>query len=151
MEMFESVGAALDFAIEREQEAVDFYMGLAAQVQGETLKKKLAALANVERGHKEKLQNAKTNEMVLSGTVSVVDMKLSDYLVSVTPSADMSLQDAMVVAIKREQAAMELYNDLAQRVSDAGLKALFERLSGEEAAHKLSFEIDYEDQFLSEN
>lgn len=152
MEKFESVDAVLDFAIEREQEAVDFYRDLAKQTNNASLKKTLTAFAGVEQGHKEKLQVAKTNEVALAGDVGVVvDMKISDYLVEVVPGPNMSFQDALVVAMKRENAAMELYSDLAGIVTDSGLKALFTKLAREEGAHKLSFETAYENHYLSDN
>ncbi len=151
METFESVDAALDFAIAREQEAVEFYQSLAEQTEIASLKKTLTAFAGVEQGHKEKLLAAKTEESVLAGGEAVVDMKIGDYLVDVQPGADMSFQDALVVAMKREKAAMDLYIDLAAIVADAGLKALFSKLAREEGTHKLNFEIAYEKHFLSDN
>lgn len=151
METFENVDAVLDFAIEREQEAVDFYNGLAARTENASLKKTLTAFAGVEQGHKEKLQEAKMGEVAAVGAMEVVDMKIGDYLVDVQPSPEMDFQDALVVAIKREKAAMDLYNDLASRVADGGFKALFQKLACEEAAHKLSFETAYEEHYLSDN
>lgn len=151
METFKDIGAVLEFAIEREQEAVDFYTGLAERTPNASLKKTLKAFAAVEQGHKEKLQAARAGEFGAVGSTDVIDMKIGDYLVDVEPSPEMNYQDALVVAIKREKAAMELYADLASRVSDAQLKALFTKLSREEGAHKLSFETAYEEHFLSDN
>ncbi len=151
MERFKSVDAVLDFAIEREQEAVDFYTGLAGQTEISSLKKTLQAFAGVERGHREKLQAAKTNQAVVAVGGMAVDLKIGDYLVDVDAGPEMSFQDALVVAMKREKAAMDLYNDLAGIVDDAGLQALFVKLAAEEAQHKFSFEAAYENHFLSEN
>lgn len=151
MEKFESVDAVLDFAIEREQEAVDFYEGLAARTDNAQLKKTLTAFAGVEAGHKEKLQTAKLNEVVAIGATEVVDMKIGDYLVDVEPNPEMDFQDALVLAIKREKAAMDLYNDLAGQIVDEGLKTLFLKLAREEGTHKHSFETAYEDHYLSDN
>lgn len=151
MHNFESVDAVLDFAIEREQEAVDLYEGLATQTDNAALKKTLAAFAGVEAGHKKKLIAVKGGASVGATSGVVLDMKVSDYLIDVEPSPDMSLQDALVVAMKREKAAMELYADLAAAVSDADLQALFSQLAREEATHKLTFETAYEDHFLAEN
>ncbi len=152
MDTFEHVEAVLNFAIEREQEAVDFYVGLAARTENLSLKKTLTAFAGVEQGHKEKLLAAKDAELAtgeLGGDVQ--DMKIADYLVDVEPGPDMSFQDALVVAMKREKAAMDLYTDLAGRVTDSGLKALFVKLAREEGAHKHSFETAYEDHYMSDN
>ena len=151
METFGSVDAVLDFAIEREQEAVDFYTDLAGQTEIASLKKTLQAFAGVERGHKEKLQQAKLDPAVVDGDRLVVDLKIGDYLVAAEPGPIMSFQDALVLAMQREKAAMDLYAGLAGIVGDAGLRVLFEKLAAEEAHHKFSFEAAYENHFLSEN
>lgn len=151
MESFGTVEAVLDFAIQREQEAVDFYEDLAGRTENTSLKKTLTAFAGVEMGHKEKLMAAKANKSVLAGRDEVVDMKIGDYLVDVEPGPDMTFQDALIVAIKREKAAMDLYNDLVDVVSDPALQALFRKLAREESTHKLSFENAYEEHFLSDN
>ena len=39
-------------------------------------------------------------------------MKISDYLVEVEADRDISYQDALIVAMKRERAAFQLYSDL---------------------------------------
>lgn len=151
MEKFESVNAVLDFAIEREQEAVDLYEGLAKQTDNAALKKTLTSFAGVEAGHKVKLQAAKSGRTEMAAGGVVVDMKVADYLIDVQPGPNMTLQDALVVAMKREKAAMDLYTDLAGNVDDPELKALFTKLAREEGAHKLTFETAYEEHFLSEN
>ena len=148
---FESIDAVLDFAIEREQEAVDFYLELAGRAELPALQKTLQAFAGVELKHKEKLIAAKDKPALMTAGEGVVDLKVGDYLVAVEPGPEMSFQDALVVAMKREKAAMELYALLAALVSDAGMKAFFEKLSSEEGRHKLSFETAYEEHFLSEN
>lgn len=152
METFENIEAVLDFAIEREQEAVDFYIGLAMRTENPSLKKTLTAFAGVEQGHKEKLLAAKDAELAMGelGAASV-DLKIGDYLVDVEPNPEMDFQDALVVAMKREKAAMDLYTDMAEQVSDAGLKALFQKLAREEGTHKHSFEQAYEDHYMSDN
>ena len=151
MQTFESVKAVLEFAIEREQEAVDLYEGLADQTDNVALKKTLTAFAGVEAGHKEKLLAAKLGIKAVSSVGKVVDMKVSDYLIDVEPSPDMTLQDALVVAMKREKAAMDLYTDLAVVVDDVELKMLFTKLAREEASHKLTFETSYEAHFTADN
>ena len=151
MKSFESIDAALDFAIEREQEAVDFYLQLAERAGDGVLKKTLTSFAGVEAGHKQKLQLAKAGVDRVGESGTVTDMKIGDYLIDVQPGPEMTLQDALIVAMKREKAAMDFYTDLAENVADSGLCKLFNQLAREEATHKLSFEAAYEKQFLSDN
>jgi rubrerythrin len=69
----------------------------------------------------------------------------------VEPSPEMSFQDALVLAMKREQSAKALYANLALMIDDSMLAELFRQLSKEEAAHKARFEDLYEKNFMSEN
>lgn len=152
MNTFEHITGVLDFAIEREQEAVEFYEDLAGRTENLALKKTLTAFAGVEKGHKEKLMAARDAGLAMGEPAGrVVDLKIGDYLVEVEAGPEMSFQDALVVAMKREKAAMELYSDMAARVPDPGLKTMFEKLAREEAGHKLSFETAYEEHFMRDN
>ena len=55
MEEFKSVDDILNFAVQNEQEAVDFYAGLALQARNEEMKKVFTQFAQEEMGHKSKL------------------------------------------------------------------------------------------------
>ncbi|MBL7017070.1 MAG: ferritin family protein [Kiritimatiellales bacterium] len=151
MEKFESVEAVLDFAIEREQEAFDLYHGLASQTTDPKLEALFTSFAKVEAGHKLKLEGIKEGTTYLPVRQNPVDMKIADYLVEVEPSPEMSFQDALVLAVKRERAANALYTQLAASICDPLLSELFSQLAKEEMAHKVRFEDLYEENFLSEN
>lgn len=151
MEKFESVDAVLEFAIEREQEAFDFYHGLAAQAADEPMKKLFTSFAEVEAGHKRKLEGVREGTTYLPIRGKTTDLKIADYLVDVEASPDMSFQDALVLAMKREQAAKDLYSNLSMMLDDPMLVELFRQLAKEEAAHKARFENLYEENFLKEN
>jgi rubrerythrin len=146
-----SVDEILDFAIEREQEAADFYSNLAEKASSAWMKDMLLSFSKEELRHKGKLKSVKKGEKLLSSQQQVMDLKIGDYLVDVAPQPDISLQDAMIIAMKREKKAYRLYSDLAQKVEDAEIKDLFLGLAQEEAKHKLYFETQYDDQVLRDN
>ena len=125
MEKFESVDAVLDFAIAREEEAFALYHGLATQATDPKLVTLFTSFAKVEAGHKQKLEGIKEGTIDLPLRKSVVDLKIADYLVDVNPTPTMSFQDALVLAMKREQAANSLYTEMASIVDDASMVALF--------------------------
>lgn len=151
MEKFQSVDEVLDFAIVREQEAFDFYHALAASASNEELKTLFTAFAKVEAGHKRKLEGVKEGTTYLPVRGKTVDLKISDYLVEVDSSPDMSFQDALIVAMKREERAKALYTQMASTVEDKLLAELFTQLAKEESTHKRRFETLYEENFLKEN
>jgi rubrerythrin len=51
----------------------------------------------------------------------------------------------------KEKASYRLYSDLAEQVDNEELKDTFLWLAGEEAGHKLRFEIEYDDVVLKED
>ena len=151
MEKFSSVNEVLDFAINAEQEAIDFYQGLADKTSNSDMKQAYMDFVNEEIQHKAKLLNVKeTGIMEKSGT-KVVDLKVSDYLVSVKITDNMTYADALVVAMKKEKAAFKLYLTLSTRTDSKELKDLFLMLAQEESKHKLKFELEYDEFVLKEN
>ena len=141
----------LDFAIAGEQEAHDFYMDLAKKVERPGMEGLFTQFAREELGHKAKLENIKKGARSFVPAKKVVDLKIGDYLVEVDPSATLTYQNALILAMKRERAAFQLYTDLAAQSDDAEVKQIFEGLAQEEAKHKLRFEVEYDDMILTEN
>lgn len=151
MSSWKSVDEVLDTAIEREQEAADFYQDLATRVDSEVMKGVFLQYAKEEQGHKKRLESIKADKSLAPAAKEVLDLKMSDYLVDVEATAKMSIQDALILAMKREKAAFKLYTDLAASTSDSTLKGTFLMLAQQEAQHKLRFEIEYDDHIYQEN
>jgi len=146
-----TVDEILDYAIDQEQQAADFYASFAARAEKAGMKKMLLEFAEEEKRHKERLLAVRTGEHKLTPEKEILDLKVSDYLVEVDASDNISYQDALIVAMKRERAAFKLYSDMAEKVTDANLKQVFVGLAKEEAKHKLFFETEYEERVLMHN
>lgn len=141
----------IKFAIDREQEAVEFYQDLQKKVKFQSQKEMLIELEKMEEGHKTMLKNLLKKDFDDIKLKEVKDLKISDYLVEKDPTEDMDYQDILIVAMKREEFSTKLYKDLATKIQDEHTEKLFLRLSQEEAAHKLMFEKLYDEQILKEN
>lgn len=150
MDTWSSVDEILDFAIREEEAAADFYTRLAERAERPEMREVLVDFAREEKVHKEKLLAVKAGERLEPAGKEVMDLKIADYLVDVTPAPDMDYRDILVVAMKKEKAAFRLYTDLAAAAGDGKIKAAFLALAQEEAKHKLRFEIAYDD-LLTEN
>ena len=150
MDSPDSLTAVLDFAIDKEIEANQFYVGLAKKMKTPAMRQVFTAFANEELGHKAKLEAIKQGKK-FQPAAKVADLRIADYVVDVEPGPDMSYQDALILAMKKEKAAFRLYMDLADEVEDKDQKAIFLALAQEEAKHKLRFEIEYDDAVLREN
>jgi rubrerythrin len=57
----------------------------------------------------------------------------------------MDYADILRLAMKREEASLRLYNELAQKATEAEALGVFKLLSQEEAGHKLALETMYDD------
>ena len=151
MENFKNINEILDFAIESEQQAADFYTNLVAEAATKEMKKTFERFAREEKGHKARLQKIKKEGVFQTKEEEVLDMKMSDYLVAAPASGNMSYQDALILAMKREKAAFKLYIKLSEIVSSDDFKNIFKKLANDEAKHKLSFELEYDNYIYKEN
>jgi rubrerythrin len=150
MTNFKSVDEILDFAIKNEQEAQEFYADLAKKTTKSGMSELFRSFVDEEKSHEEKLTKIKTDKSMLPSEEKVTDLKISDYLVPSQPSGDMSYQDALILAMKKEKAAFKMYTNLSQR-TEGEIKNLFAMLAQEEAKHKLFFETEYDENVLAEN
>lgn len=141
----------IEFAINKEQEAVDLYADLAGRTQSPAGKIMFRELADMERGHKTRLQKLDRNFFSGQSLKAPEDLKISDYLVDVQIEPDSSYQDILLFAAKRERAAFDLYSDLARLYESVPeIKKIFELLAQEEAGHKLRLEREYDDNVYKE-
>ena len=140
-----NVDEILAFAIEKEQEAHDMYVGLAEKVDRPSLKAALREFAEEELGHKAKLEAIREGSMPGFVAEKAENLRVSDYIVAAEPSTDLDYRGALVVAIKAEDKAQAMYLALADAARDAALAETFRGLAREEEHHKRRFEEAYED------
>ena len=148
MEKFESVEEILDFAIKREEDAIKFYTELANQTTNKQMSHVFTDFAREEQGHKKKLVAIKEGRRFSPSKQTIQNLKIGDYLVEVTPGPNVTYQEALIIAMKKEKAAFRLYHDLASSTDNQELRSLFLSLAQEEAKHKLRFEIEYDNNIL---
>lgn len=140
----------IKFAVEKEQEAYEFYIDWAKKLEHREIREVFGEFAEEEIKHKNKLLNLNLNESFQAKDREIEDLKIADYLVDVNPSEDINYQDALIIAMKREKESFHLYSDLAKITTDEKTKNLFLMLAQEEAAHKLKIETLYDQYVLIE-
>lgn len=148
---FQSVAALLDFAIEKEIEAYDFYMEWSAKAEAAHVKELFVGFAGEERKHREKLEWIKAGSVFQPASRAVTDLKIVDYLVDIAPTSGMDYQEALIIAMRREKSSFKLYSDLAAISADEAMRTTFLALAQEEAKHKLRMESEYEKDIYREN
>jgi len=141
----------IDFAIEREADAIKFYQDLQKMVRFNSQRELLHEFEEMEKGHVAMLEKIRHMELANIDVPRIQNLQISDYMVSSPPTKDMSFEDIITIAMKREEAAQRLYTEMAGKVDDPQIQKLFLRLAAEEAKHKLHFETMYDDEVLADN
>lgn len=135
-------------AIKFEEEAYAFYDAAAQLVKSEQAKTILKELAQEERGHKAKLLDVLKKGpswAVPTGKLEeTVDLKIGDYLMPAQLNAESDFQDALSVAIKREQASYDFYAQMARLVSPDA-RRIFDFLANEELKHRNKVQSIYDE------
>ena len=146
---FENLEAILDFAIEKENEAADFYTELSRQPDFSGAAEMFAGFAAEERKHQQMLADFKAggfSEAVQGYQFEwVTDIKRSDYVVAPEYRPGMGYGEILLLAMKREEKALKLYNELLAGARSAEQKKLFKIFCQEEAKHKQALETLYDD------
>jgi len=146
---FENVEAILNFAMEKEKEAVDFYRSLSEKESLSGSREMFADFAREEQKHFDMLSNIKSGAP--DKAVSeykfkwIPDIKRSDYVVETAYHEGMGYNEILMLAMKREEKALALYNTLLQQAETEAAKKIFKILCQEEAKHKLALETLYDD------
>jgi rubrerythrin len=149
MKNFSSIEEVLDFAIDNEEESIKFYMSLASRMENPNMKEVFEDFAKEEQGHLENLLAIRRDKIFTCPVERIQDLKIGDYLIDIEPDPEMDYQDALILAMKKEKATYKLYNDLIRMTDDENLKETLRCLGQEEAKHKLRFEIEYDEHFLT--
>lgn len=148
---FGSVDEILNFAIDKENEAVAFYLELAEDATREALKETFVRFSKEEEKHAALLSEISGNKEKIDAYEfkPIPDLKISDYMVEKEYERGMPMPEILKIAMKREEKAVKLYQTLADQTDKADAKKVFEMLVQEEAKHKLALESMYDD-YLAE-
>lgn len=138
------------FAIKKEEAAYKSYGEMKEMTETPGLKDMLADLQAEENNHKKLLQDISHSEVANIKIRDVIDLKISDYLSEEPPSSDMTFQDLLILAAKKEQEAVDLYTGMKNAASSDELTKLFDFLIEQERSHKLKLEMEYEKYVLGE-
>lgn len=141
----------VSLAIQREEEAYEFYMKAAEDSELKASAKLLKDLAGQEVGHKQKLEKALKegvcDTFTCSSTEEVEKLDLDKYLVDIPLRSSSSPQDVLIVAIKKEAAANSFYKALSELTGNTTHRSVFETLAKEEETHKTRLQNMYDDIF----
>jgi rubrerythrin len=144
---FGSVDEILNFAVDREKEAVEFYTGLAKEATRASLKETFESFAKEEEKHVALLSDISGNQKKIDSYEfkKIPDLKISDYMVEIDYKEGMPMPEILKLSMKREEKAVKLYTMLADQTSDEDVKKVMLILVQEESKHKYGLEKMYDD------
>ena len=124
----------------RELDARDFYRTVEKKATDPAVQAIFKQLAVDEHNHYEMIERFRTDQTLLLKIPAPSDWKLAEQeeLPPFTPG--MNARDAIALAMKKEQAAVEFYRALAAATADAGMRSIFENLAHMELGHKHALE-----------
>lgn len=144
---FESVEEIINFAIEKEQEAAKFYADAAEQELFAGAKEALLEMAQEEQKHETMLKDLEGSKALVEAYEFkwIPDMKRSDYMIDMKYEPGMHYTDLLRLAMKREEQALKMYNELQKKTDNEDHIKIFKVLCQEEAKHKNFLETLYDD------
>ncbi|MFA6571035.1 MAG: ferritin family protein [Bacteroidota bacterium] len=141
----------LNFAIQREIEAANFYHDLQGRSKFDSSREMFKDLENMEWGHAKALERYKEGDIENFTPPKIMNLNISEFLVEPEVTSDMLYQDALIIAMKREESSKRLYAAIAEESEDTATKNFFLKLASEEEKHKLMLETQYDEIIYNEN
>lgn len=132
-------------AIANEVEARKFYEDAANTLSDPHLKKLFASLSEEEKKHRDILTKIYTSNTVERYFSETRDYKVAETVDEPELSMDMNPADAFALAMKKEEAAMNQYTEMADMCDDDGKRQVFLDLAAMERDHKLKMESAFTD------
>jgi len=130
-------------AIDNEMEAYTFYRTISDKSKDKKLKDLFDELAKDEAKHKLTLEGFLTKAPDRLHFSKSQDYKVVDTFPTPPLTADLKPLDGLVIAIKKELEAMQMYTQLANTSADREQKNIFTELASMERGHKSRLEDIY--------
>lgn len=135
----------LDKAIQREEEAYQFYMDILNEIEDKSVKQAIEWVAGEEQKHKDFLVNYRegrygSDSLRMS---DVVHYKIAEHQEEPEIAKDMRREDVFLVASHRELKSYNFYIELAELHPRGDTKEMLIKIANEELKHKEKMEYLY--------
>jgi rubrerythrin len=127
-------------SIAAEIAARDFYRRAADRIEDPATRDMFLSLSADEEKHREILETFRFNPEARVEFEKVTDFSVAETEELPELSFDMSPAEALQVAMKKEQEAMELYQRFADQCEDAEIRKIYTELAAMERGHKARIE-----------
>ncbi len=127
--MQEDFNKMVAFAIEQEANAKIFYRNVAARTTQKSIKEKFLKLADEEERHERMLVEILKKRQEELNFKESEDYGVAATVESPTISDEMTLADVFAIAMKNEEKAMLMYQQMAKDAPTPEIKKFFEELA----------------------
>jgi len=143
-----SVSDVVDFAIKKEEKAMEFYRKCSEWAKNPGIKEFFDEMVTEEQSHRDMLRKLDPLNLDKIELREVENLKISDYLMDVTFSDEITYQDALILAMKKEEKALAFYSGWKNKCMSEKASKLFQILENEEEKHKRKLEKLYDEDIL---
>ena len=135
----------IDLAIQREEEAYDFYKDILSKLEDTSIKDTIQFIANEEIKHKAFLVKYRKGDYGPDALrmTDVVDFKISEYLEEPEITKETKREDVYLIASHRELKSHRFYTELANMHDANNIKEMLLKMANEELKHKEKMEYLY--------
>ncbi len=144
-----SMDDVVNFAIEKEEKAMEFYQKCADRAKNPGIKQFFKEMVEEEERHRNMLKDLNPLNLGAVKLETIEDLQISDYLVEVKFKEDITYQEALTLAMKREEKAHAFYAAWQNKCMHEKTAKVFEILAQEEMKHKRRIETIYDDEILT--
>ncbi len=143
--MDKPLSEVIDLAIQREEEAFDFYMDIISKLEDSGIKDTIEFIANEEKKHKAFLVNYRKGDYGPDALrmTDVVDYKISQYLEEPEITKETKREDIYLIAAHRELRSHQFYTEMAHMHEATNIKDMLLKMANEELKHKEKMEYLY--------
>ena len=143
--MQKTIADVIDLAIQREEEAYDFYMDIYGKVQDDSVRNTVEFIAGEEKKHKAFLVGYRDGNYGSQALrmADVVDYKVAEYLEEPEISEESRSEDVYLIAAHRENRSYQFYTEIANMHAAGELKTMLSKMANEELKHKEKMEYLY--------
>ncbi len=144
-----SMDDVVNFAISREENAIDFYRQCASRARNPGIREFFHEMAREEERHRTLLADLNPSSLGDLKLEKVEDLRISDYLLDITFTEKITYQEALTLAMKKEEKAHAFYEAWKNKCIHEDTGKLFALLANEELKHKRKIETLYDEHILT--
>jgi rubrerythrin len=139
----------INFAVDREVKAMEFYQQCADKAKNPGIKKFFQEMVEEEARHRDLLKELNPADLGEIMLPEVENLKISDYLIDVKFHEGLTYQEALTLAMKKEEKAHAFYAAWQDKCIHEKTAKVFEMLAKEELKHKRKIETIYDEEILT--